>query len=298
MHPVVGEVSAMRSPRNWLERPHQTNRDALIVSVVGGLAVILLAAAAGVLLASADVIVLEGSIPTWLAFILLGLAIAVGMLVGAALRPKQSELQERIDEIEARKAEVQAYESYAEHIGEVLADVRKVLDGVVSSIPPRDFVEKGIFEPAHVWLTKGRDRGEVRFSILHPEGDEFVMADDTGMYPAHGHSLEGRSNFRLPIDQSFAGLAYRRCQPMGSGDVDTDERFTPHPKATRPYKSIYSVPLHAGGDVTGVFNVIAEKANAFDAIDRTYIRLLAAVTEIVRAEFDALNRASKAAKKA
>lgn len=43
-----------------------------------------------------------------------------------------------------------------------------------------------------------------------------------------------------------------------------------------------SVPLYRGGVVDGVLNVLATSQNAFSAVDRTYITLLAAVIDVAR----------------
>jgi GAF domain-containing protein len=151
----------------------------------------------------------------------------------------------------------------------------------------RDYVEKGIFEPAHRLLTRDGNRGDVRFSVLQTDGRDFVMARGDVLFPALGHSLEARQQFRLAIDDAFAGVAYRTATVQRSGDVAADHRFKPHPQARpeRSYRSIVSVPLRApgGAEIDGVFNVIATEPQAFSAVDRTYAALLGAVIDVARA---------------
>lgn len=122
----------------------------------------------------------------------------------------------------------------------------------------------------------------MRFSILRPEGDDFVMADGDDLFPARGHHPESRQRFRLPIKGSFAGGALDHARVQWSNDLETDTRFSLHPKASpdRAYDSIVSVPLWRAGEITGVLNVIASRKNAFSAVDRTYITLLASVIDV------------------
>ena len=89
------------------------------------------------------------------------------------------------------------------------------------------------------------------------------MGVEEGLFPALGHTPEGRGKFRMPIDESFSGLAFRQRKVFASGKLSEDERFKPHPKAKRPYESIVSVPLWQAGEVDGVLNVVGTKADAF-----------------------------------
>ena len=151
----------------------------------------------------------------------------------------------------------------------------------------RDFIEVGIFEPAHRLLRRdhlGADRGDLRFSILVADGEDFVMADDSGLLPAHGHRSESRQKFRLPIKDSFAGVAFNSGRVQSSNDLHTDQRFMPHPKASssREYQSMVSVPLWRAGEVDGVLNVLAVRKDAFSPVDRTCITLLASVIDVAR----------------
>jgi transcriptional regulator with GAF, ATPase, and Fis domain len=142
----------------------------------------------------------------------------------------------------------------------------------------RDFVQEGLLEPAHAILAN-KVRGEVRFSVLVPQGDEFVMRH------ALGHDVASRRAFRLRIHESFAGLAYNEREVKHSPDTTHDERFTPHPRARpgREYRSIVAVPLWEGESVFGVFVAVAQRPKAFSRADRIYIRVLAAIIDVARA---------------
>ena len=114
--------------------------------------------------------------------------------------------------------------------------------------------------------------------------DDFVMADDSGLQPAHGHRPESRQEFRLPIKDAFAGVAYNTGRVQSSNELSSDDRFKRHPKASpdRAYESMVSVPLLRRGEVDGVLNVLAARRDAFSPVDRTYITLLASVIDVAR----------------
>jgi GAF domain-containing protein len=127
-------------------------------------------------------------------------------------------------------------------------------------------------------LVEGRDSA----AASNPVGDDFVMANEHGLLPARGHRPESRQEFRLPIKDSFAGVAFNTGRVQSSNDLSNDERFKPHPKADsgREYQSMVSVPLWGSGEVDGVLNVLATRKNAFSPVDRTYITLLASVIDL------------------
>jgi GAF domain-containing protein len=159
-----------------------------------------------------------------------------------------------------------------------------VLAGELPAFSLRDFIEGGLFEPAQRLLVRSGARGEIRFSILHRDGDDFVMASpDEGLFPALGHSLEGRQQFRMPILESFSLHAYQHGKTFASGQLSEDDRFTPHQKATRPYESIVSIPLWKFGEVDGVLNVVATEPEAFNGVDRSYLLLLGSIIDVTRA---------------
>ncbi|HXP37295.1 MAG TPA: GAF domain-containing protein [Solirubrobacteraceae bacterium] len=223
----------------------------------------------------------------WLAALIASVTFLGGLLLGAAMGAADDDenLGSKIRELESRTGELGAYETYAEHLRDALRDLRRVVAHELPSFSTRDFIETGIFEPAYTLLQRDhRDkaRGDVRFSILRPEGDDFVMADGDGLFPARGHHPESRQRFRLPIRGSFAGIALDHARVQWSNDLETDTRFSPHPKASpeRKYRSIVSVPLWRSGEIAGVLNVIASRKDAFSPVDRTYITLLASVIDV------------------
>ena len=266
--------------RNWLAKRQETNRQALGVGVVGGLLTWAILLIGGELLEVADVIDFGGRIPVWVAAVVAGVGLSLGLALARHAQARAASLRDEAAEL---REHTRIYDTYAEHIRDALADLRKGLAGELPALSLRDFVEGGLFEPAQRLLTRGGNRGEVRFSVLHVDREDFVMANADGLFPALGHSPEGRQRFRLPIDESFSMHAFRQRRVFASGKLSEDERFRPHPDARRPYESIVSVPIWMDGDVDGVFNVVATKAHACSAIDRTYIILLGSVLDVVRA---------------
>ena len=166
---------------------------------------------------------------------------------------------------------------YAQHLSDALDTLQKVLSGTIPQIRVGEFIQEGIFEPAHALLA--HDRGDVRFSLLEPDGDNFTMP------MALGHSLEGRRDFQLRIDDSFAGLAFRRGEIAYSDDTQKDDRFAPHPKARREreYRSIVCIPLREKNEIWGVLVVVATKPRAFTDTDRAYIQVLSSIVDVTKA---------------
>jgi hypothetical protein len=110
------------------------------------------------------------------------------------------------------------------------------------------------------------------------------MATEEGFYPALGHSLESRKNYRLAIAGSFAELAYTSGRMEWSNCLSEDDRFHPHPlaRAGREYESMVSMPIWSRDVVEGVFNVLATESNAFTRVDRVYLGLLGRIIDVAR----------------
>jgi hypothetical protein len=237
-------------------------------------------------------IVLDDRVPVWVAVLAGGLGICVGIVRGASgeRQTGEEDVAAKLAALERKVETLGTYDTYAVHVRDALGDLRKVLADELSNFSLRDFVETGIFEPAHLLLQGdhgGVSRGDVRFSILHPSDDgseEFVMAAADDLFPAHGHRAESREKFRLAIKGSFAGVAYQSGKVQASNNLGADDRYSRHPRAdaSRKYESMVSVPLWRAGEIDGVLNVIATRQDAFTAVDRTYITLLASVIDVAR----------------
>lgn len=288
---VGRETNYLKSPRDWISKwlasPQVTVRQALGVGVVGSLISWLLLWVAGKLLEVVNVVDFDDTVPVWLAAAAAGVGLAAGLIATARARAVAGDLESQVDRLgdqaDELRAHRQVYDTYAEHLRDALGDLRKVIAGELQALSLRDFIETGLFEPAQRLLLRSGERGEIRFSVLHADGDDFVMSGEKGLFPALGHTPEGRQKFRLPIDSSFSMYAYRNRQVTVAEKLSEDERFREHPQAKRPYESIVSVPLWHGGDVDGVFNVVATSEGAFTPIDRTYLALIGSVIDVARA---------------
>lgn len=265
---------------SWLRELPGKVADAIVVPL---LVLAVLAVAALVLAA-----LTQTRVKLWVAAVALIGGLLIGALIVRPTRAAGTADTQELDDLRRRATELRPYDTYVEHVRDALGDLRKAIRGELPSFSLRDFIEAGIFAPAHLLLTRDHARGDVRFSILHPdaEGENFVMANDKGLFPAFGHRVESRQKFQLPIAGSFSQLAFGRNRICWSGALSEDDRFEPHELAGegRAYESIVSVPLRgAGGEVVGVLNVIATNRNAFSAVDRTYIGLLGSVIDVARA---------------
>jgi ammonia channel protein AmtB len=75
----------VRRLRTWLDRPQKTNRDAIVVGVLGGVLTAAVLYGAGGLLSLAAVVDFSGTAPVWLVAVVAGLALALGLLAGRAV---------------------------------------------------------------------------------------------------------------------------------------------------------------------------------------------------------------------
>jgi hypothetical protein len=260
---------------DWLATLPGKVADAIVVPVlvVGGIAVVAFIAAA----------VTARHVPLWAVIVGILCGLVGGLLIGRRTGPSHFV---QTDDLAGQAAAGSPYDTYVEHVRDALSDLRKAILGELPGFSLRDFVEVGIFQPAHLLLARSGTRGELRFSVLHVDDEDFVMSSAEGTFPAFGHRPESRQKFRLRVAGSFSQLAYERNRMFFSGKLSEDDRFEAHDAAepARAYESIVSVPLRThSGEVDGVMNVIATATDAFSAVDRTYISLLGSVVDVARA---------------
>lgn len=193
---------------------------------------------------------------------------------GLAVGRRNGGTQELIGQL---LVELDLNQYYADHLYEVLETLQKIISQSIPGVSFSEFVERGMLEPARQYLTQGPGE-DIRLSVLVPDErhQDFVMEF------AAGHRLESRGSFRLPIAGSFAGHAYASGEIQWTNDVDTDQRWSKHPRARpdRAYGSLVSVPIKVQDQVIGVLNVISTYKNAFSPADRTYIELLGSILSV------------------
>jgi len=258
---------------DWLKGLPGRVADNVIASLIG--AAILSAAALGWISGAFEAVVDgDASLPAWVLAAGIMAVFALGGFAGFFLnRRREADPVALVAHRFWREADLHA--EYAEHVALTLDQLQNVLAGAIPGVTPEHFIERGVLHPGRDMLMKNQPRGaDVRLSVLVPDGAEFVMA-----YSA-GHTPEGHARFRMRIAESFSRHAYEQGTIVASPDVEQDPRFKAHPRATRNYRSIVSVPLRSGEDTAGVFNVVFTEQEAFDVSEYTYIALLAAITNV------------------
>lgn len=276
-----------RSTQNEVER---FGREVLRAAVVSLTSKGLLYVAGSLVAAVVLLVVLGGTVPAWLLALVVLVAAVVLLLSWRQIR----QLQDQVSSRDSRIAELQPFEQgapelegtvaafdwalerfevYTAHVTEVLDHLQRVLAGDIA-VPIPTYVERGILEPARDLLADRSFEEHVRLSVLLPVEDCFVMVW------AAGHTLPGRSKYRVPINATLSRLAYESGQPYDWEDVTEDDRFEQNPKATHPTRSMVSIPLHRGKDVIGVFNAIASEPGAFDPAEMRYLASLGSVISV------------------
>ncbi|HEX6455185.1 MAG TPA: GAF domain-containing protein [Solirubrobacterales bacterium] len=201
---------------------------------------------------------IHASVPLWLVFLLVVLALLVGGAVGHLLR---------------NRSDLPAYQ--ADLLGEAMLALRKYAAGGLQ-VSFADLIERGVLAPAQFGLSVMPGE-EIRLSILELDetGEAFRMA-----YQA-GHSLDRKANFSLPRT-SLAGHAFDTKELQWTDDVDGDDRWQPHPKADkkRRYSSLASMPILVEEESVAVLNVVSTESSAFLKSDLTYIELLGALISL------------------
>jgi hypothetical protein len=209
---------------------------------------------------------IDVTVPVW-AIVAVVVAYVL-VLVVALLRPgSRSQIRELEEEID-----LSAF--YSRHVYDTLETLQKVLTGTIPDVTIGSFIDQGILQPARDFLTQRSDE-IVRLSVLVPDDGNWEMAF------AAGYRLEAKQRFTLPIVGSFSRHAFESGKVQWSFDLKNDSRFTPHPKATREYESIISVPIKIGDEVVAVFNVDSSLKDAFPFADFVYINMLGAIISVV-----------------
>ena len=158
-----------------------------------------------------------GSVPAWL------LAVALVLLVAAVVAARAR--GRRVDEllpIAEQAAELDGvvdlltdalmrHDEYTRHVAVVLDNLQRVVVGALN-VDLREYIERGILEPARDLLTQAPDEN-VRLSVLVPEGEHWRM-----MWSA-GHSLAGREGYNQPIANTLSRHALETGRTQKWDDV-------------------------------------------------------------------------------
>lgn len=147
-----------------------------------------------------------------------------------------------------------------------------------------DLVERGVLGSARGLLVRTAQE-DVRLAVLIPADDP---PEHWEMRWAAGHRPESVRKYAHPIDQTLAGIAFRRGEYVDRGDVQADDDFAPNPRETRPFASLVAVPLRIDEEIVGALSVVSTVTNAFTESDIAFIKAVGAVLDVVLAvEHDA-----------
>lgn len=239
-------------------------------------------------------VVSYGSVPTWLLTVVAFVAGIVVLLSRGQVR----RLRKHVGHLDTQVAELspfaenapglqemvnsflwalERFELYTAHVAEVLDHLQRVLSGNID-VPIPVYIERGILEPARDVLANRPDE-HIRLSVLLPDENCFVMAWSAG------HTLPGRSKYRVPIKDTLSCVAYETGESQSWRDVTEDDRFKQNPKASHQTRSMVSIPLRRGEDVIGVFNVISSEPEAFDPAETRYLASLGSVISVAVSVF-------------
>jgi GAF domain-containing protein len=192
----------------------------------------------------------DAPVALWLVFLVALLCLLVGFVIG------------RVSEY---GNDLLGYQT--DLVGEAILALREVLAGSLS-VPFEEFIERGLLAPALFGLSA--ERGEkIRLSVLTPrvDGQTFQMLYESG------HSVGRKNNFSL-TKVSLAGHAFETGELEWTNDVEKDDRWQPHPKASRTYGSLACMPIVVGDSPVAVLNVVSSAKGAFLRGDLMFIELL------------------------
>lgn len=235
-------------------------RDNVLADLLGKAVLTLLALAAGALF----VLIKDGAtVPAWT--LIAVVALAAGAWLALSRRMTTGE--------QLAWFAVDIEEQYLQHLAQTLDTLQHVLTDSVDHAAIRDYVNHGILAPAKDMLTRNPD-DHIRLSILYPHGTDFRMRFQAG------HNLTSAKKFAVPMRDSISRVAFESGETETWDDVGSDDRYRPHPMATRPTRAMVSVPLTQGDQVIGVFNAISDRAGGFNPADRLYVECLGSVIDV------------------
>jgi hypothetical protein len=195
-----------------------------------------------------------GSIPAWLAAVLVAFAVAMVLVARrqtkrlkrrlaaknariAALEPVADRVPELEEDLGRYESGLERHEFYTEHIAQVLDHLQRVVSGDIG-IPIPTYIERGILAPARDLLMKYPEQ-DVRLSVLLTSDGRWKMTFGAG------HSVAGQTKYNALVADTLSRLALEDGETHRWPDVLKDQRFRANPKATRPIRAMISLPLRS-----------------------------------------------------
>lgn len=213
-----------------------------------------------------------GSIPVWVALVATLAVIVLALLRGRRMRRRITAINTEATTLDFA---LLRHENYTSHVAEVLDNLQRVVAGDLHA-SMADYIVRGILEPAREYLT-GHPDDNVRLAILTTREDD---PSRWQMVLTAGHSLTGSEKYRERIVDTMSRFAFETGTPQSWNDVTVDRTFTPTPAATRPFRSMISLPIRNGDAIIGVFNVISAEPDAFDPAEERYVASLGGVVNV------------------
>jgi transcriptional regulator with GAF, ATPase, and Fis domain len=260
------------SSRNQHERGlNQFTKDVLYGTLVSVTSKALIGAAA---LAGAAVIALIAAgwdVPAWTLAATTFLAVVLAYVVRRVTAREAREMAPRLSRAED---ELDRHDSYGSNLCSALETFQKIVAKDVD-LPMGTFIERGILAPARDVMRENGHAADLRMSVLLVSNGHFSMAW------ASGHNIESQKKFKVPVENTISKVAFEKQAIQVWRNAPAEERgFIINPKATRGFKSMVSIPISAGDDTHGVFNIVTEDEDAFDPADVNYLTSVGAVIQL------------------
>ncbi len=123
-----------------------------------------------------------------------------------------------------------------------------------------------------------KDGDKLRLALFQPvkEGKQTYLKIVTGSK----FSEEGKSKFRLKLDEGFAGYAFSNQRAIYDNNVKKSTYFKEHEKM-RNFSSLLCVPIIVNGQSKAVISIEAHAKDAFEETDIIYMEALAEIASII-----------------
>ncbi len=259
--------------RRWAKALEGIVEDALKKLILGAVALVFAAAAAG-----GVVLWRETHLPpAWRGFVIFAAAVLIVGEVGAVVGTVRLAGRTRrlgLANVAQLEDDLAAAAYAQEHAAGILNTIQAMLDSE-EVFGFEQFAEDAVMEPARVLLQRGPGE-EVRLALLTPSDDNHF-----GMKWSVGHRPTSQKAFQLPMDGSVAGEVFRSGEARVIDKVSESPEFLRHPRATRTYETLVCVPVLTGDQVGGVLSVISTYEAAFTEGDLLLIETMGAVVGLV-----------------
>jgi len=249
----------------------QFTKDVLYSALVSVTSKALLLAAVLVIGSGAALIATGWHVPAWT---LAAMALLALIFIYLARRVAAREAREMGPRLSRAEDELDRHDSYGSNLCSALDTFQKIVAKDVD-LPMGTFIERGILAPARDVMRENGHPADLRMSVLLVSDGHFSMAW------ASGHNIESQKKYKVPVDKTISRVAYERQAIQVWKNAPGEERdFVRNPKATRGFRSMVSIPISAGDDTHGVFNVVTGEEDCFDPADVNYLTSVGAIIQL------------------